>query len=107
MTITVKDEFEEVDEVFVDDRHRVALTAAMKRLQKDFGDSSVHFRVFYNHTAGLIMLQPATTIPLHEVWLYKNPTALKSVLTGIAEAEAGQVGPALDMTGWADESDDE
>ena len=34
-----------------------------------------------------IVITPATVVPEHEVWLYKNEEAMKSVLTGIQQAQ--------------------
>ena len=45
----------------------------------------LRFAVHCNHV-GQILLVPELSIPLHEAWLYRNPTALKSVLTGIKQA---------------------
>jgi hypothetical protein len=34
-----------------------------------------------------IVITPAKVVPEHEAWLYKNEVALKSVLTGIVQAQ--------------------
>ena len=34
-----------------------------------------------------IVITPATVVPEHEVWLYKNEEAMKSVLTGIQQSQ--------------------
>jgi hypothetical protein len=37
-----------------------------------------------------IVITPATAVPSHEAWLYKNEAALKSVLLGLNQARGGQ-----------------
>jgi hypothetical protein len=96
MTVKVEDEFEVIGEAAIDERQRVTLAKALKRLHEDFGGEVLnHFRVLYSQAAGLIVLEPATTIPLREAWLYRNQAALKSVLTGIEQAERGELGPPM------------
>lgn len=40
---------------------------------------------------GKITLTPLATIPTRELWLYKNPKALKSLREGIEQAGKGEV----------------
>ncbi len=40
---------------------------------------------------GRIVLDPYMEIPAREQWLYKNKSALKSVLRGIEDSKAGRV----------------
>ena len=48
-------------------------------------------RSFKAYTEGdKIILEPMTEIPDHELWLYKNPKAYKSVCKGLEQAEKGQ-----------------
>ncbi|HEY4232555.1 MAG TPA: hypothetical protein VGM76_03960 [Lacipirellulaceae bacterium] len=37
-----------------------------------------------------IVITPATAVPTHEVWLYKNDAALKSVLLGLRQARGSE-----------------
>lgn len=96
MTITVEDtKFERVCETSLDRKERITLAKALRVLRAHFGDvNRLRFAVHCNH-AGQILLVPETAIPLHEAWLYKNTHALKSVLTGIEQAERGELGPPL------------
>jgi len=54
-----------------------------------------------------IVITPATVIPTHEVWLYKNKEALLTVLKGLDQARNGELvdGPGVDAT-WLDGPDD-
>jgi hypothetical protein len=40
---------------------------------------------------GRIILTPLATIPAHELWLYQNPEALKSLREGLKQAGAGDL----------------
>jgi hypothetical protein len=105
MTVKVEDEFEVIGDAAVDDRQRVTLAKVLKRLHEDFGGEVLnHFRVLYSQAAGLIVLEPATTIPLREAWLYKNPEALKMVRAGIEAAGRGEV---VKRESFAKHADDE
>lgn len=47
---------------------------------------------FMAHMEGdKIILEPMAEIPARELWLHKNPKALKSVLKGIKDAKEGKV----------------
>jgi len=97
-------EFEPVGEASLDSRNRVALTKAVEALRQRFGRvERLHFAVMCNKD-GQILLVPETTIPLREAWLYKNRAALKSVLTGIEQAERGKL---LDRGSFARHADDD
>jgi predicted transcriptional regulator len=37
-----------------------------------------------------ILLVPAEAVPAKEAWLFKKPAAIKAVLEGLADAEAGR-----------------
>ena len=39
---------------------------------------------------GRIILEPQVIVPMHELWLYKNPEALASVEKGIQDSKAGK-----------------
>ena len=38
-----------------------------------------------------ILLDPVVIVPERELWLYKNPTALASVMQGLRDAAGGEV----------------
>jgi len=40
-----------------------------------------------------IVIIPAKVVPEHEAWLYRNEEALKSVLTGIVQAQEDEYSP--------------
>jgi len=84
--------FERVGEGVIDSRKRILLTKAVEVLRDVLGEelNETHFVIACNK-AGQILLSPAVTVPLHEAWLYKNQTALKSVMRGIEEAKKGRV----------------
>ncbi len=71
-----------------DNRNRVILTSALEQLNLNNVDG---FKAQINHLTGEIKLTPTVSIPHNELWLYKNPEALKSVLRGMEEAKAGKV----------------
>jgi hypothetical protein len=45
----------------------------------------------YTNRMGQIVLDPQVTIPASEVWLFKNPEALASVVRGLSDAAQGRV----------------
>ncbi len=104
MAITIEDtKFERICETSLDSKGRVALAMVVRVLQEQYGSvEHVRFAVHYNHS-GQILLLPETSIPLHEAWLYRNPTALRSVMIGIEQAKRGEVGPPLDLGQAGDE----
>ncbi len=71
--------------IVMDSRKRVSLT-------KVIGDSKVAFFDASMNKAGEITLKPLATIPAHEAWLYKNPTALETVKKGLASKERVYLG---------------
>ncbi len=86
----LSDEFEFVAESTVDERKRVSLAKVLAQHEQVLAgmDSVLHFQVYVNK-AGQILLDPSVSVPLHEVWLYKNPVALAKVQEGLAELEKG------------------
>ena len=89
MTINLE-ELEDIGETTADSKKRVALTRALEQIRRRFGDRKIRFNVFMDHSTGMIVLAPATTVPLREAWLHDNSKALKSVRTGIAQAGRGE-----------------
>ena len=97
MTVKVLDtEFTQVAEAKPDGKNRVGVALALEALAERFGykPEDLRFAVCYN-TAGQILLVPEVSVPLPEAWLYKNPLALNSVLRGLNQSAAGELGPAL------------
>lgn len=88
----VDENFKPVGKATLDNKKRIALTKAIEALRDVFGDDleNLRFEISYNK-AGQILLSPEVTVPLHEVWLYKNKGALESVRHGIEEAGRGKV----------------
>jgi hypothetical protein len=84
------EELEGVGETTADSKERVTLARALKQIRGRFGDRKIRFNVFIDHASGVIVLAPAATVPLREVWLHENPKALKMVRTGIAQAGRGE-----------------
>ena len=88
-TIKSTDKWIEVDPVGgPDNRNRVILTPALQELNLSNVDG---FKTHINPSTSEIKLTPTVSIPHNELWLYKNPKALKSVLKGMEEAKAGKV----------------
>ena len=46
-----------------------------------------------------ILLVPAEAVPAKEAWLFKDPVAIKAVLDGLADAEAGRFAEPPDLDG--------
>jgi hypothetical protein len=77
--------FERVGESGLDERKRMSLAKALESLKGVLGDADgVRFAVYVNET-GQILLSPEVAVPLHELWLYKNPDALAMVLRGLEQ----------------------
>ena len=85
-------EFEPFGESMLDERKRITLTKAVEELRERFKEepAKMHFSIYINK-AGQILLSPGTTIPLDEVWLFKNSNAMESVLRGMAQAKEGKL----------------
>ncbi|MGC1677618.1 MAG: hypothetical protein WA740_08795 [Candidatus Binataceae bacterium] len=89
----LNEDFRRIGDVALDERKRVSLTKALASLKKTFGnqlDAALRFGVYVNE-AGQVLLSPEVSVPMHELWLYRNPEALKMVLKGLDEARAGKV----------------
>lgn len=67
----------------LDARKRISLA----KLLPDYEVSSFKAYVEGNK----IVLEPMAEIPAHELWLYKNPEALKDVQEGLAQSKEGKV----------------
>lgn len=107
-TIKVQDsDFELVAEGGIDERKRFSLTKALAKIEHCFSQpaspEALHFRVYVN-AAGQILLDPALTVPIREMWLYRNPVALAKVREGLAQAAEGDF---HDLGSFAKFADDE
>jgi hypothetical protein len=91
MTAKTRDRFEVVGETTVDSKERVTLARALKHLRARFGDRRIRFSISLDDSTGVIVLTPATTVPLREAWLYENPEALRMVQGGLAQAGRGEL----------------
>jgi len=100
-------EFELVAEGGIDERKRFSLTKALAKIEHCFtqpaSPEALHFRVYVN-AAGQILLDPALTVPVREMWLYRNPVALAKVREGLAQAAEGDF---HDLGSFAKFADDE
>jgi len=87
-------EFEFVGEGGLDERKRVSLAKVMALLKERLGElggsESLHFRIYIN-SDGQVLLDPALSVPLREMWLYRNPQALANVREGLAQAAKGEL----------------
>lgn len=70
--------------VRVDAKGRVSLAKFLRNTEPMDLDISVT-------EDGKLILTPLATIPAHELWLYQNPEALKSLREGIKQAGAGDL----------------
>src|SRR5438552_4112609 len=104
-TVLRDQEFELFGETTIDDRKRITLTKAIEVLRERFKEEpgKIHFSIYLNR-AGQILLSPETTIPLDEVWLFRNPKAFESVLKGLAQAKEGKLSK---LESFAKNADDE
>jgi hypothetical protein len=102
----LSNEFVFVGEAGMDERKRVSLTKVLGLLKTRISGlretSNLHFRVYIND-AGQVLLDPAVSVPIHEVWLYRNPQALAKVSKGLAEAAKGDLHDAGSFAEYADD----
>jgi len=94
-TVLLDESFKRIGDVAVDERKRVSLTKALDSLKEILGneselDDAIRFGVYVND-AGQVLLSPEVSVPMHELWLYKNPRALKTVLKGLEESREGKL----------------
>lgn len=69
--------------LMLDARKRISLA----KLLPDYDVSSIRAYTEGNK----IILEPMAEIPAHELWLYKNPQALKDVQEGLRQSKEGKV----------------
>ncbi len=94
-TILLSESFRRIGDVALDERKRVSLTKALESLKEILGnenelDAAIRFGVYVND-AGQVLLSPEVSVPMHELWLYRNPEALKMVVRGLEEAREGNL----------------
>ncbi len=94
-TILLSESFRRIGDVALDERKRVSLTRALESLKEILGnenelDAAIRFGVYVND-AGQVLLSPEVSVPMHELWLYRNPEALKMVVRGLEEAREGKL----------------
>ena len=88
-----KESFKRIGEATLDERKRISLTKAIDSLRTILGDEidpDLRFGIYVNDL-GQVLLSPEVSVPVHEVWLYRNPKALKSVLKGLQESREGEL----------------
>ena len=72
--------------IMLDKQNRVTLGKLLKGISTKLFDAR-------KQEDGTIVLEPMKAIPEKEMWLYKNPEALASVLRGLKDAEEGKLHP--------------
>lgn len=61
-------------------------------------------RFLHVYTEGdKIILEPMSEIPVRELWLYKNPEALKAVQEGLIQSKEGKVRSRDSFAKYADD----
>lgn len=106
--ILLSESFKRIGDVGLDERKRVSLTRALESLKEILGnenevDPAIRFGVYVND-AGQVLLSPEISVPMHELWLYRNPQALKMVLKGLEESREGKL---KDLGSFAKFADDD
>ncbi|HYB92035.1 MAG TPA: hypothetical protein VEC38_13450 [Candidatus Binataceae bacterium] len=101
----LSDRFELVGQVGLDERKRVSLAKAFELLKQRLGEdeAGLRFAVYLNE-AGQLLLSPEIAVPVHELWLYRNPEARRRVGKGLEQASEGQL---KDLGSFAKYADDE
>ena len=102
---TLIDEFKFVAESGIDERKRVSLAKVVSSVKELQGISSedLHFLIYVNE-AGQILLDPSVSVPVREVWLYRNPAALAKVQEGLAELAKGEYHDLGSFAKYADDN---
>ena len=92
--------FHDVADARIDDKGRLCLG----HIGKESPSGDVHLYKVYRNSFGQIILDPLVTVPAHEVWLLKNPKAMKMVAEGWKAAKDGKILKAReDYRKYADE----
>ncbi len=88
----LNESFRRIGDATLDERKRISLTRALESLKEILGnelDAALRFGIYVNDT-GQVLLTPEVSVPMHELWLYRNPQALKKVVKGLEEAREGK-----------------
>ncbi len=106
----LSNDFEFVGEGGIDERKRLSLAKALGILKERLGElngqfEALHFRVYVN-AAGQILLDPAISVPIREMWLYRNPIALAKVREGLSQAAEGELHDLGSFAKYADDKID-
>ena len=103
----LNESFRRIGDVALDERKRISLTKALESLREILGpelvEGAVRFGVYVNE-AGQVLLSPEVSVPMHELWLYRNPEALKMVVKGLGEARESKV---VDLGSFEKYADDD
>jgi hypothetical protein len=95
-----------IGESGVDKRKRLSLSKALNTLKERLGEldspDALYFRVYINR-AGQILLDPAVTIRVGEMWLTHNSVALAKVREGLSEAAKGELHDLGSFAKFADD----
>ena len=91
-SVIINEEFTSLDTRPIDSKHRITLGGKVLKAVTSRVKKIDSYQVLVGKN-GDILLRPAVSIPASEVWLYKNPQALASVLQGIKDAGEGKVKP--------------
>ena len=106
-TAILNERFKRIGDAALDERKRISLTKALESIREALGGEprAVRFGVFVND-AGQILLSPEVSVPMHELWLYRNAAALKMVVRGLEEAREGKLKDLGSFEKYADDDID-
>ncbi len=84
-TFQLIENFTEITTKSMDERKRTSISEMAGSLLKGI----TKFKIFQGAN-GDVLLRPVVKIPAHEMWLYKNKSALKMVKKGLKESAEGK-----------------
>lgn len=81
-----------VTDLKADHKHRICLTKPIKAVAERFNvqDKELSFQATVNEQ-GQIVLEPKVSIPVREMWLWNNPSAMESLKRGLEQSARGEV----------------
>jgi hypothetical protein len=83
--------FKRVGDAALDDRKRLSLAKVAEHLKSVAIDENTELRFgIYVNDLGQLLLTPEVSVPMHELWLLRNPEALAKVKEGLRQAAAGE-----------------